>query len=185
MAAQQGAFSTTLPLTELRCPIVPNKTNLIDPVYKNPCVTVKALLPGLFYLFIHCSFPHHRELSSTWSTRKLVLLQTLLEKKGRMQRRNSKVSKLDQWSQQSIKARVPQVSASAVSSKWTFKNSMCRVQSHVNHSRGKKKGFGKSKMLGTKKIRITNSIDFYFTLYYSCFMCLFWHTLDWVEWVMH
>lgn len=116
MAAQQVAFSTTLPLTELRCPIVPNKTNLIDPVYKNPCATVKALLPGLFYLFIHSGFPpwrvklhmKHKEISFT---------PNLSGKKGRMQRRNSKASKLDQWSQQSIKARVTQVSALVISSK--------------------------------------------------------------------
>lgn len=63
MAAQREAFSTTLPLIELQSPIVPNKTNLIDPVYKNPSATVKALLPEVIYLFIHFFFPlslsHH------------------------------------------------------------------------------------------------------------------------------
>lgn len=53
MAAQWEAFSTTLPLIELRSPIVPNKTNLIDPVYKNLCAAVKELFLGFLYLFIH------------------------------------------------------------------------------------------------------------------------------------
>lgn len=36
MAAQREALSTALPLIELQSPTVPNKTHLIDPVYKNP-----------------------------------------------------------------------------------------------------------------------------------------------------
>lgn len=52
MAAQSETFSTTLPLTELQSPIVPNKTNLIDPVYKNLSATVKAPFPR-FILFIY------------------------------------------------------------------------------------------------------------------------------------
>lgn len=87
-----------------------------------------------------------------------------------MRRRNSKVSKLDQWSRQSIKARVPQVSALVVSSKWTFKTA-CEESSLMWIIQGKKRIWETKNVGHEKKIRITN-IDFYFTLYYSCFMCL-------------
>lgn len=119
MAAQWETFSTTLSLIELWSPIVPNKTNLIDPVYKNLCAAVKDLFLGFLYLFIHSIFPPWR--ASHCMRHKEIRFIPPYTKKGRMQRRNSKVSKLDQWSQQSIKGRVPQVSACVVSSKWTFK----------------------------------------------------------------
>lgn len=119
MAAQWEVFSTTLPFIELRSPIVPNKTNLIDPVYKNLCAAVKDLFLGFLYLFIHSVFPPCRV--KPCMRHKEIRFIPLYTKKGRIQRRNSKVSKLDQWSQQSIKGRVPQVSALVVSSKWTFK----------------------------------------------------------------
>lgn len=119
IATQREAFSTTLPFIELRSPIVPNKTNLIDPVYKNLCAAVKDLFLGFLYLFIHSVFPPCRVKPCMWH--KEIRFIPPRTKKGRMQRRNSKVLKLDQWSQQSIKGTVPQVSASVVSSKWTFK----------------------------------------------------------------
>ena len=53
MVTQREAFSTTLPLIELRSPTVPNKTNLIDPVYKHLCAAVRGPFLRLLYLFIH------------------------------------------------------------------------------------------------------------------------------------
>lgn len=60
MAAQAGGLSTTLLLIELRSPIVSNKTNLIDQVYKNLCAAVKDLFLRFLSFFIHSIFPPWR-----------------------------------------------------------------------------------------------------------------------------
>lgn len=81
MAAQCETFSTTLPLIELQSPIVPNKTNLIDPVYKNLCAAVKRPVSQLSWFIYSLCFPHLGVRSSAWSRRKLGLLGSIWKKK--------------------------------------------------------------------------------------------------------
>lgn len=70
MAARREALSTTLLLIELRSPIVSNKTNLIDRVYKNLCAAAKDLFLRFLYLFIHSVF-------TPWSTKPSVSLKEI------------------------------------------------------------------------------------------------------------
>ena len=110
MAAQREAFSTALPLIELWSPTVPNKTNLIDPVYKNPALLwTGACFWGFHSLFIYFSAVFSRRLrcrGSACGAEKLGLSNSL--QRERTEERNSKASKLDQWPQQSIRAKAPQ-----------------------------------------------------------------------------
>ena len=115
MVTQRGPISTTLPLIELRSPTVPNKTNLIDPVYKHLCAAVRGPpFLRLLYLFIHPVLSTWVIEGSAWGEGKLSSFDAMRVEAvcggGKIQ----KVSKLDQWSQQSIKGGVPLVSASDV-----------------------------------------------------------------------
>lgn len=72
MVAQSGAFSTTLLLIESQSPVVSNKTNLIERVYKNPCTAGKDLLFQAFLIY-SLSFLNLGERVPACGTRKLGL----------------------------------------------------------------------------------------------------------------
>lgn len=120
MAAQREAFSTTLPLIELRSPTVPNKTNLIDPVYKNPTLLWRAWFWG-FHLFIYslCFPPLRLNCLCMWRG-EIRFIQLLTKRRDRGDK-IQKASKLDQWSQQSINGRATKPARSGGDVKWTFK----------------------------------------------------------------
>lgn len=92
MAAQSGALSTTLLLIELRSPIVSNKTNLIDQVYKNLRAAVKDLFLRFLSCFIHSIFPPRRVKHSMRPGE--IRFIPLHIKKGKMRERNSKGFKI-------------------------------------------------------------------------------------------
>lgn len=74
MVAQSGAFSTTLLLIESQSPVVSNKTNLIERVYKNPRTAGKDLFFFRLPFFIYSlSFLNLGERVPACGTRKLGL----------------------------------------------------------------------------------------------------------------
>lgn len=85
MVAQPGAFSTTLLLIESQSPVVSNKTNLIDQVYKSPCTAGKDLLFRLYLFIYSLSFANLRERVPACGTRKLGLFHIKKRKDAEMQ----------------------------------------------------------------------------------------------------
>lgn len=81
MVAQRGAFSTTLLLIESQDPVVSNKTNLIDRVYKNPCTAEKDLFFRRSLFIYSLSFPHLAERGAACGTRKLGLFYFIWKRK--------------------------------------------------------------------------------------------------------
>lgn len=115
LATQWKALSTTLPFIELWSPIVPNKTNLIDPVYKNLIAAVKELLPG-FFIYLFTLYSHLGERATAWGTKKLGLLRAI--QKGKDAEEEIKAFKI-----RSVVSTIYQrQGSSGVSlSNWTFK----------------------------------------------------------------
>lgn len=82
MVAQSGAFSTTLLLIESQGPVVSNKTDLIERVYKNPCTAGKDLFFQAFLLYLFTVFSEPRRASPCMWHKEIRFIPLHIKKEG-------------------------------------------------------------------------------------------------------